>query len=95
MGQSMAVGSPKGHSLSEVAGLAETFVAMLGEHWISTVEEAVAWLAVEGAGNAERDAFLDKARELLGENRFAELATPAPAKTLGCELPDETKEEQS
>lgn len=90
MEQSMAIESPNGHLLSEVAGLSEAFVAMLGEHWISTVEEAVAWLAAEGVGNAEQDAFLNKARELLGENRFAELATPAPAKTLGCELPDET-----
>ena len=95
MEQSMAVGSSNGHLLSEVAGLPEAFVAMLGEHWISTVEEAVAWLASEGVEDAERDAFLDKARELLGENRFAELLTPAPVKALGCELPDETKEVQA
>lgn len=91
----MADESPKGHPLSEVEGLPAAFVDRLGERWILTVEEAVAWLAAEDGEDAERDAFLDKARELLGENRFAELVTPAPAKTLGCELPDETKEEQA
>lgn len=96
MEQPKAVESPKGHLLSEVTGLPETFVAMLGEHWISTVEEAVAWLAADGVvkGDAERNAFLDKARELLGENLFVELMTPVSAKALGCELPDETKDEQ-
>ena len=91
----MAVENLNEHPLSEVTGLSESFVARLGEQWISTVEEAVAWLASEGREDAERNAFLDKARELLGEDRVAELETPAPEKTLGCELPDETKEEKS
>lgn len=90
----MAVKNLNGHPLSEVTGLSEAFVTRLGEQWITTVEEAVAWLAAEGREDAEMDVFLAKARELLGEDMVAELVTPAPEKTLGCELPDETKPDE-
>lgn len=95
MEQSTAAGVPNGHPLSEMEGLSDTFVAGLANNWVTTVEEAVAWLASDGVEDAERDAFLVKASELLGVDRVAELSKPASVKTFGCELPDETKEVQS
>ena len=84
---------PKVHQLSEVADIPETLAARLREAWIATVEEAVAWLAAQDGEDKERDEFMAKAKLLLGAGRFAELGTPAPEKSMGCELSAETKEE--
>ena len=91
----MAVKNLNGHPLSEVTGLSDALVARLGEQWVMTVEEAVAWLAAEGREDAEMDVFLAKARELLGEDMVAKLVTSAPEKMFGCELPDETKPDET
>ena len=78
------------HSLADVGEIPGELGQVFEGSWVKTVEQAVGFLCASGIEVEGRDAFLVRAREVLGEEAYAKYSTPLKQPPLGC---DERKAE--
>ena len=78
------------HSIAEAGEIPEDLKSVFEYSRIDTVEQAVGFLCASGVEVEGRDAFLVRAREVLGEEAYAKYSTPLKQPPLGC---DERKAE--
>ena len=74
----------KTHALSEIGSVPEALVSMFRERWLTSVEDAVAYLSSSREDVEGRESFLAAARALIGDERYTELSAQVPERTLGC-----------
>ena len=81
----------KFHSLADAGEIPGELGQVFESSWIVTVEQAVGFLCASGIEVEGADAFLARAREVLGEEAYAKYSTPLKQPPLGC---DERKAEE-
>ena len=74
------------HLIAEAGEIPEALQEVFAGCWIETVEQAVGFLCASGIEVEGKDVFLNRAREVLGDEAYARYAAPVEQHPLGCDM---------